>query len=111
MKEGEYKIRKKKEKITEQRVIEELAKIAFDDISNYLSFFVDDAGETRIVINDSDKLDTRSVAEITNSKSGFKFKLYNKQQALVKLGDYLGLWKRTPEEEIEDLDELEILNQ
>lgn len=110
MKEGVKEIRKKKEKITEQRVIQELAKIAFDDITNYLSFFVDENGDTKIVIKDSEALDTRAVAEVTNSKSGFKFKLYNKQQALVKLGDYLGLWKRTPEEEIEDLDELEILD-
>ncbi|MBQ1862156.1 MAG: terminase small subunit [Clostridia bacterium] len=102
-------MRKKKEKITEERIIQELAKIAFDDISNYLSFFCDENGETRIEIKESDGLDTRSVAEITNSRSGFRFKLYNKQQALLKLGDYLGLWKRTPEEETEDLDELEIL--
>ena len=110
MKEGVSKIRRKKEKITEERIIQELARIAFDDISNYLSFFSDENGETKIEIKESDALDTRAVAEITNSKSGFRFKLYNKQQALVKLGDYLGLWKRTPEEEIEDLDELEILN-
>ncbi|MBQ6052549.1 MAG: terminase small subunit [Clostridia bacterium] len=102
-------IRKRKIKITEEKIIQELARIAFDDISDYLSFFKDDNGETKIVVKESDGIDTRAVAEITNSKSGFRFKLYNKQQALVKLGDYLGLWKRTPEEEIEDLDELEIL--
>ncbi|MBO4391818.1 MAG: terminase small subunit [Clostridia bacterium] len=101
-------MRKKKVKITEERIIQELARIAFDDISDYLSFFRDENGETKIEVKKSDGIDTRAVAEITNSKSGFRFKLYNKQQALVKLGDYLGLWKRTPEEETEDLDELEI---
>jgi len=97
-------------KVTEEKVIQEMAKIAFDDISEYLSFCRDENGDVKIQVNESEGLDTRAVAEITNSKSGFKFKMYNKQQALVKLGDYLGLWKRTPEDEIEDLDELEIMS-
>ena len=96
--------------MTEDAVIQEMAKIAFDDISDYVSFFHDENGDVKVSVNESAGLDTRAVAEITNSKSGFKFKMYNKQQALVKLGDYLGLWKRTPEDEIEDLDELEILS-
>ncbi|MBE6891157.1 MAG: hypothetical protein E7481_03910 [Ruminococcaceae bacterium] len=100
--------KKKKEKVTEERIIQELAKIAFNDIGNYISYGKNENGEVVISVTNSDETDTRAVAEVTNSKSGFKFKMYNKMTALLKLGDYLGMWKRQPEEEVEDFDELEV---
>lgn len=105
------KKKRRKVKVTEERIIDELAKIAFDDISNYLEFFSDENGEVQVKVKNSADIDTSAVCEVTSSKSGFKFKLCGKQQALAKLGDYLGLWKRTPEDETEDLDELEIFRQ
>lgn len=100
--------KKKKEKVTEERVLQELAKIAFDDIKNHIGYSTDENGEMVIRIKDSDGADTRAVAEVKNSKSGFSFKMYNKLTALLKLGDYLGMWKKQPEDEIEDFDELEV---
>ncbi len=100
--------KKKKEKVTEERVIQELAKIAFDNIDNYISYAENENGEVVVSVKNSDKVDIRAVAEIRNGKSGFRFKMYNKLTALLKLGDYLGLWKRRPEDEIEDFDELEV---
>jgi len=100
--------KKKKEKVTEERVIQELAKIAFDDIRNHIGYTTNEDGEIIITVKDSDEVDTRAVAEIKSSKSGFSFKMYNKMNALLKLGDYLGLWKRQPEDEIEAFDEFEV---
>lgn len=77
-------------------------------MDNYLSYFENENGEVVVSVKGSEDSDVRSVAEITNGKSGFRFKMYNKLTALLKLGDYLGLWKRRTEEEVEDFDELEV---
>jgi phage terminase small subunit len=87
--------------ITADKVLGELANIAFDDIKNYLSFRNDkvenDLGfeEDRVVvaIKDSETIDTRNVSEISVGKDGqFKFKLYCKDNALVQLGKHLKLF-------------------
>lgn len=99
--------RSKRTEITADRVLNELAHIAFDDIRNYLSYRTgiavvgrDDEGNpiadyTQIIeMKDSNDIDTRSISEISMSpKDGFKFKLYDKQKALVDLGKHLGLFR------------------
>ena len=87
-------------------VLEELCNIAFDDLGNYVDFENDPAGEMIVTIKNSKEVPTRGIAEITQNKSGFKFKLYNKENALVRLGNYLGLWKEKPEGEAEDMEEI-----
>lgn len=103
--------RSKRVEITADRVLQELAHIAFDDIRNYLSFRTekqlvgyDPDGEDGpepvydyrqiIDIKDSETIDTRNVAEVSMSpKDGFKFKMYCKDHALVNLGKHLGMFK------------------
>ena len=70
--------KKKKIKVTEDKVIQELAKIAFDSIDNYISYSENENGEITVKVKDSQETDIRSVAEIKNGKSGFQFKMYNK---------------------------------
>lgn len=94
--------------ITQDMVLKELAHIAFDDISNYLSYKTvktvvahdKETGEpiigyaTVVELTDSDKVDTRSIAEVSVGTNGtFKFKQYSKDNALVNIGKHLGMFK------------------
>ena len=98
---------KERNMVTVEKVIAELAHIAFDDISNYLSYktvqtVVDhdkETGEpiidykTVVELKDSAGVDTRSISEISTGPNGqFKFKQYSKDDALFKLGKHLGMF-------------------
>lgn len=91
--------------ITAEEIIQGIASIAKDDISNYLDFYVEDVyvgldkddnpiirPRTIIDLKDSRTIDTTNVSEISMSKDGsFKFKRYDKDKALYKLADIFGL--------------------
>jgi phage terminase small subunit len=99
-----------KNMVTAERVINELAKIAFSDIKDYLSFRTEkvecDKPETdennqqtmykyKIIIETKDgkEVDGTVINEVSLSKDGtFKFKLYDKLSALEKLGKTLGIF-------------------
>lgn len=96
---------KERNMVTVENVLKELSKIAFDDIKNHLSFrtekvVVDYEENTPIFeyrtivdVKDSDDVDTRAVAEVSTSKGGvFKFRMYDKEQALLNIGKYLGMF-------------------
>jgi phage terminase small subunit len=105
--------------ITPEKVIDELAHIAFDDIKNYLSFRTEKTTvgqnkdgspilgyDTIIDLKDSETIDTRNISEISKGRDGqFKFKLYCKDNALVQLGKHLGMFNDKPigGEDIEDI--------
>ena len=80
--------------ITADKVLSELAQIAFDDISNYLDFEMDEqTKQIKVTVKKSKEIDTRSISEISLGKDGqFKFKLYCKDNALVQLGKHLGIF-------------------
>lgn len=92
--------------VTATEVLRELKHIAFDDISNYLSFHtekikigVNDKGEDVydykpiVKFKDSDTIDTRNIQEVSVGANGaFKIKQYCKDNALVQLGKYLGIF-------------------
>jgi phage terminase small subunit len=98
--------RAKRVDVTAERVLQELAHMAYDDIKNYLSYRTektlldyDDTGKPIIgykqVVDvlDSDVVDTRNIQEISiNNKGEFKFKLYSKADALNALGKHLGMF-------------------
>lgn len=92
--------------ITQEKILTELAKIGFANITDYLEYktalrvvgYKDD-GEPEydwaMLVNakDSTLVDGSPVQEVSISKDGtFKFKLYNKMEALEKLGRHLGLF-------------------
>lgn len=90
--------------VTTKQIIGELVSIALDDIGNYLEFrtkevtILDRDGdaytENRIVIDikDSKDINTKNISEVSLGKDGqFKFKLYQKDTALYKLAELLGL--------------------
>jgi len=92
--------------ITADRVLEEIAHIAFDDIGNYLAYRtektqvgINDEGKpildyrTIVDLKDSSEVDTRSIAEVSTGPNGvFKYKMYCKDNALVSLGKHLKLF-------------------
>lgn len=91
--------------ITADKVLQEIASIAFDDISNYLDFRTEkvqvgvDEGQpiyeykTIADIKDSRTIDTKNVSEVSIGKDGqFKFKLYCRDEALNSLGKHLKLF-------------------
>lgn len=110
--------------VTVEKVLDELSKIAFDDIKNYLDFenqsvcighsadgtpVVKDF--TNIKIKDSEKIDTRNISEVQlDSKGNFKFKLYPKDNALTQLGRYLGMFTDRTEVTGKDGGPIEIEN-
>jgi len=99
--------REKRTEITQDRVLKELADIAFDDIKNYLDFrpeksVVDHDPITgkpiydyRVIVDikDSKEINTKNISEISIGRDGqFKFKLYCKDTALVQVGKHLGMF-------------------
>lgn len=100
------KDRQERTEITQDKVLKELAKIGFADIKDYLEYKTaktvvehDENGEPVIdyqqIVNvvDSKEVDTSVIQEVSIGKDGtFKFKLYDKQKALVDIGKHLGMF-------------------
>ena len=80
----------KKTKITQERVLEEYAKIAFSDLSEYISF--ENGKATLKNINDIPKNIRAVIAEIKETKDGLTFKLHSKTDALNSIAKHLGMF-------------------
>lgn len=73
--------------IKREKIINEIASIAFDDISNYMDFSSNGAK-----LKNSTEIDTKNVSELSFDKYGQpKLKLYSRDTALYKLAEYLGM--------------------
>ncbi len=82
--------------ITAERVMQELARIAFADLRKAASW-----GAGTLALVESGELDDETaaaIAEIAESEKGVKIKLHPKLPALERLGRQLGLWKDGEEE-------------
>lgn len=85
------KKRAERTQITADRVLEELAKIAFSNIVDYVSF----NGST-VTLGDSEQIEREKLAAIesvSEGKDGVKLKLHNKLTALNALSQHLGIDK------------------
>lgn len=83
--------RQKRTEITQDRVLEELAAIAFAKATDYAEI----KGEC-VRIKDTDTLDEqqiRAIAGIKEGKFGIELKLNDKENALELLGRHLGMFK------------------
>lgn len=76
--------------ITVARVLEELAKVAFADMSQYGEW-----NGNRFILKDSTTLPpelTAVVSEVKNTKEGIAFKLHDKLSALEKIGKHFAMF-------------------
>jgi phage terminase small subunit len=88
-------------KLTQDMVIQELRKIGFSDIKDYISI-----GPGGISIKNLKDIDTRALSSASTkmTATGFRnteFKLHNKVQALELLGRYFGTWNESNKFEID----------
>jgi phage terminase small subunit len=73
--------------IKREKVINEIASIAFDDMSNYMDFTSNSAK-----LKNSEEIDTKNIQELSFDRWGQpKLKLYSRDTALYKLAEYLGM--------------------
>lgn len=83
--------REKRIEITADRVLQELARIGFSDLGDFV-----DIAPTGIRVKTSDQMDTRVLAEVsetfTVAGGTVKIKLHDKVAALEKLGRHLKLF-------------------
>lgn len=74
--------------ITHEQICEELARIGFSDIGAFVNF-----GPDGIEIKDSSEVDTKCLAEVSETKTekggSVRFKLHSKVEALTELDDRL----------------------
>lgn len=74
--------------VTSQSVVNELSKIAFADIGDYVKF-----NNNLVELKDSDTVDTSVISEVQSTQYGVKIKLCNKQGALELLGKHMGMFR------------------
>lgn len=86
--------RSRRIEITQDRVLLELAKLAFSDLREFTGW-----GPTGIQLKDSDELEEHAAAcvqevSLTTTNSGYnmKFKLHDKCPAIKMLGQHLGMF-------------------
>ena len=86
--------REKRTEITADRVVQELAKIAFSEIDNFIEW--DENGIRIQSLVDISKKEIGCIAEfsesITDKSMNLKFKLYDKVKSLELLGKHLGIF-------------------
>lgn len=92
--ERELKRRFQNYEVTQDQIIKELVKIAFSDVSEFVSW--DSDGMVLKPSSQLEEMQTGAVAEVIESKKGkaknVKFRLYDKLKALELLGKYKGLF-------------------
>lgn len=99
-------VRSERTQITADRVLEEIAAIAFAHMGQFATWHDD-----RVSLIDSSEVDPRAVSEVsqraTRNGNNVGIKLHDKLGALAKLGDHLGMWKKDPQQS-DDADGLDV---
>ena len=93
--------RQKRTEITQDRVLKELAVIAFAKATDYA-----EVKDGQVIIKDTEELNeqqARAIAGIKDGKFGIEVKLNDKEKALELLGRHLGMFK--DKVEVSGLDE------
>jgi phage terminase small subunit len=89
--EAKMREREKKTEITQERVLRELAKIAFSDLTDFVEF-----GPDGLTIKESSKVDGTVLSEVYMNQSrkgkSHKVKLHDKLKALELLGRHLAMF-------------------
>lgn len=86
--------RRQRTEVTQDRVIQELAAIAFSDIANYVEI-KSNGSSAMVLIKSTESLSVeqrRAIAGIKEGANGIEIKLNDKEKALELLGRHLGMW-------------------
>lgn len=102
------KKRSERTEITQDKVLQELAKVGFTDITDFLSFKTtktvvgrdeDDNpiyGYQKVIeIKDSEEVEGKAISEVQQKDGNFKFKLHDKMKALHDIARHLGMFEDT----------------
>lgn len=81
--------REKASEINQHRVLIELGRIAFSDITDFMSWNGDE-----VILKNSSTLTKDQSACIAEVKKGGGIRLYDKTKALEKLGDHFGMFQK-----------------
>tara|TARA_Y100000310_G_C20284921_1_gene624400 strand:+ start:61 stop:666 length:606 start_codon:yes stop_codon:yes gene_type:complete len=92
--------------IKDTEILAELKRIGFADLGDYF-----DVEDGKLIIRDFDQVDTKALASVKQKTTHFKggesitieVKLQPKLQALVKLGEYLGLFDHEKDDQGEEI--------
>lgn len=100
----------KRTEITADRVLEELAAIAFSDRSKFS--YVTNNGVRFTPTEELSDSEKRSIASIIDGKNGIEIKSYDKLRALELIGKHIGMFEKNhaDQEEPEDDGFIEALN-
>lgn len=88
------KEREKRTEVTQDRVVKELAAIAFSKATDYVKIKAV-SGTYMVIVNPTDQLteeQVRAIAGIKEGANGIEVKLNDKEKALELLGRHLGMW-------------------
>ncbi|MCF0120789.1 MAG: terminase small subunit [Oscillospiraceae bacterium] len=91
--------------ITKERVLRELADIAFCDIADYCEITEDETLRLRPTAQLS-RSSRAAIAAIKTGTKGVEIKFADKLSALEKLGRYLGIFDKNADGDAEELDGL-----
>lgn len=83
--------RAKRTEVTQDKVVAELAKIGFAQITD----FVEIDSQNNVIIKSTDKMDENkigAIAGIKEGQNGIEVKMNDKVKALELLGRHLGMW-------------------
>lgn len=93
--------------VTQERVIGELAAIAFADVADYVQI-IDNGGFPMVQLTPTKDIPANkraAIAGIKQGNNGIEVKLHNKLDALDKLGRHLGLFKEHDQDAEETADD------
>ena len=89
------KDREKRTEVTQDRVVQELASIAFAKVTDYVGIWSNGATSIVVMKSTDDLTDdqVRAIAGIKEGANGIEIKLNDKEKALELLGRHLGMFK------------------
>lgn len=95
--------------INAKKVLKHIASIAYDDIGKHIEFGINEDDELYLIPKKGDNIKTQNIKDIYIDKNGnLRLKLYDRDTALYKLAEHLGVDKpKNDETDNETLDKLD----
>jgi len=76
----------KRSEVTVDRVLEEYARIAFSDLTDFVTY-----ENGKVIVHNTDEIDGAILEELSEGPNGVKIKLHSKMKALEMLAKYVGV--------------------